>query len=64
MSVEFGKFDMSRLPIKWDEVDPVKMQSALDKIESSTHAQCVQLRDRVAGGDEKEDMEHVVNVHL
>lgn len=44
MAVELNKFDMSRLPIKWDQVDPEKMQQAIEAINASTKQQCEELQ--------------------
>ena len=42
--VEVGVFDLSRLPIQWSNVDPEKLQAAVETIESSVPQQVEQLK--------------------
>jgi predicted ATP-grasp superfamily ATP-dependent carboligase len=43
-AVELGVFDLSRLPIQWSNVDPEKLQTAVETIESSVPEQVEQLK--------------------
>lgn len=44
VAVELGVFDLSRLPIQWGNVDPEKLQSAVETIEASVPEQLEQLK--------------------
>lgn len=43
-TVELGVFDLSRLPVQWANVDPEKLQAAVEMIESSVPEQVEQLK--------------------
>lgn len=53
MSVELGVFDLSRLPIKWDEVDPLMLERAVQQINESTKQQCEELQAQTAPAREE-----------
>ena len=47
MSVEFGKFDLSRLPIDWSKVDPDEVVKATEAIQATTMQKCQELQKTV-----------------
>eukprot|EP00953_Heterococcus_sp_UTEX-ZZ885_P029438 15622-Heterococcus_DN1.PRE.1 len=45
VTVELGVFDLSRLPVQWGDVDPEKLQAAVETIESSVPEQTSKMSD-------------------
>ena len=63
MSVELGKFDLSRLPVDWSQVDPEQVMRATEAIQATTVEQCKELQETMASrnGDERGDVQRPAN---
>jgi hypothetical protein len=48
--VEWGKFDLGRLPINWNNVDIQKQQKLVRELERSTDRQRIQLEAKIDDG--------------
>ncbi len=45
-AIEVGVFDMARLPVMWNNVEPDKLQAAVEVIDGTVEEQVQQLKER------------------
>ena len=51
--VEFNKFDLSRLPVLWDQLDPQKVECAMANLAASLPKQKTELLKRIRNSRQK-----------